>query len=425
VRWPVLGLVVLTAGLASATSAGAAPRWSPIRTYDKPSPSCRCVSETAPRVAVNARGAAVATWVDGTHGNADRVRVALTGGVGRFGRAATLARGLRPFPAIAADGAVTVVWTGDRRLQFARRPAGATRFGRARTLARDADSAYAAAQADGSVVVVFESHAGLATRTISPRGVPGAERVLGRGGFGHDTVRVAPDGTLAACCVTPRNDDPNVPADTAEKVAVFRAAAGWQLLSADGLGDRDAIESVFADATDQIAGFVRVHTGGDAGVLGEPGFVRSAGASSLVAPSLVPGVKPTRGLAPSATIDGAGRSVLVYQEKARAEAFSREAPVYASLGAGRQRLDAGDGYQPAVRPLADGAIATWRHAPDRWRVAIEHDGRFRAAPVPSGRGPSYPGEDFSYNHDLATSGHHAVLAWTGRDGGVRVAELTA
>jgi hypothetical protein len=429
--------LVAGAGM-TAGPADAAPRWSATKAYDLAPRSClsrgsavRCLSEPAPRVAVAPGGAAVAAWVDGTRGG-DRLRVAVAGRAGRFGRAVTLDRSaLRPSPAIARDGAVTVVWAAAHdRLRFARRPAGSARFGVARTLARDADDAHAVARPDGSVVVVYESRGAMKAITIAPDGAPGAARALGRGGFGHDTVRAGADGTLAACCVTPVNDDPNVPADTADKIAVHRAG-GWTLVSADGLGAEDAIESVFATAGELVAGVVRVHTGGDAGVLGEPGLVRVAGPGPLPAPQLVRGVRPTRGLAPSATIDAAGRGVLVYQEKSRSDAFSRTAPVYAAVAAAgapalavRQRLDVGEGYEPAVRPFGAGALAAWQRGGERWGVAIERAGRFRAAPAPPGRGPSGLGEDFHYNHDLATSGRFAVLAWTGRDGGIRVSELT-
>jgi hypothetical protein len=419
----VLALALLAVG---APTAGAAPRWSPTKAYDRPAkPSCNCVTETAPRVAVNARGAAVAAWVDGTHGGTDRVRVAVAARAGRFGRAVTVAGGLRPSPAIAPDGAVTVVWSGDHdTLRFARRAAGAAkRFGAVKVLARKADGAHAAAQPDGSVVVVYEGGGRLRAVTISPRGVAGRPVALGLGGLGHDTLRVAADGTIAACCVQPANDDPNVPADTATKVAVYRHAGGWRLVSADGLGEDDAIETVFANATDVIAGVLRVHQGGDAGLLGEPGLVRATGDGPFGAPTLVPGVRPTRGLAPSATIDGSGRSVLVYQEKSRSEAFSRTAPVYASFGNVRQQLDPGSGYEPTVRPFATGALAAWQRSGNRWGIAIERAGRFRAAPMPAGRGPSTLGEDFNYNHDLATSSRYAVLAWTSADGAIRVAEL--
>ena len=204
-------------------------------------PPDACVTEPAPRVAVNARGQAVAAWVD----TKKRVRVAVATRPGRFGAATTLAEsGLRPSPAIAADGTVTVVWEQGEALRFARGKAG--RFGRSKLLAprtskREDGSAHAAAQADGSVVVVYESDDDLRTVTLSPAGRPSAPVTLGKGGFGHDSVRVAADGTLAACCVEP------VAPDTAPKVAVHRGA--WGLIPAPDIGEDRRIETVFATAS--------------------------------------------------------------------------------------------------------------------------------------------------------------------------------
>jgi hypothetical protein len=439
-------LRVGTTGAAAARTARAArtTTWSPTKSYDKPPASCAqhgyagsCVVEPAPRAAVNARGAAVVAWVDSTRGGY-RVRAATAPAGGGFGAAVTVAaKGLRPATAVAPDGAVTVVWAvahgKGEDLWFARRAAGARHFGRARLLTRGGDMAHAAAEPDGAVEVVYEAEShGVRTVEITARGVVRNMFALGPGYLDHDSVRAAADGTLAACCVAPVNGDPNVPADTATKVGVYRHDGGWALVSATGFGRDDAIETVFANGTDLLTGVLEVHEGGDAGALGVPGIGRVGGLGPLAAPLLVPGVRPSRGLSPVVAIDGSGRSVLVYQEKDGSKAFSRVAPVYASvaaagapaLPAGR-RLDASEAYQPAVRPFGDGALAVWRNGRGRWGVAIERDGRFRTAPAPSGAGPSSTGEDFSYNNDLATNGAHAVLAWTARDGTIHVSALTA
>ncbi len=348
----------------------------------------------------------------------DRVRVALATRPGHFGRATTLASGLRPSPAIAADGTVTVVWEGAHdKLRFARTSHG--RFGPARTLAAGG-SATVAAQPDGSSVVVFEAGAYISTATISASGQPGAAVRLGKGGFDHDSVRAAADGTLAACCITPVNTDPNVPPDTAPKVAVYRPVGGWRLISQVG---GDEIATVFANASALVTGSVDVVTGGDAGVLGAPGIAR-AGADDVLGPPVRPAVaKPGRALAPDVTIDGSGRSVIVYQEKTRSQAFHREAPVYASIGS-RQRLDSRQAYQPTVRPLGPGAIAVWQAPGARWGVAVERDGRFKRVAGPSGAGPQmHLGEDFNYAYGFATNGGFAVLTWVAADGSIRVSEL--
>ena len=430
-RW----LAAVVSLLAIGASPAHAASWSAPRAYDHAScqPVSACVLEPAPRVAVNARGAAAAAWID-THG---RVRVAVAMRAGQFGRATTLASsGLRPAPAIGPDGTISVVWRGNGgTLRFARRAAGGARFGAAVPLAargnkRGDDLGNVAAEPDGSAVVVYESGENVRAVTISAAGTPGPAVTLGKGGFDHDSVRAAPDGTLAACCIQPVNDDPSVPQDTATKVAVYRPAGGWRLVSAAAVG-KDDIETVFASASALVLGSTDVSVGGDAGVLGVPGLAR-AGADDVVAAPLRAAVtRRSRGLAPDVTVDGSGRSVLVFQEKTKPRAFERTAPVYASVAAdgatafaSRSRLDAREAYQPTVRPLGPGAIAAWQLPGSRWGVAIERDGRFHRAPAPRGPGPAlHLGEDFNYNHDLAAAGDYAVMAWVAADGSIRLAEL--
>jgi hypothetical protein len=252
---------------------------------------------------------------------------------------------------------------------------------------------------------------------ISPAGRPSAPVRLGTGGFDHDSVRAAPDGTLAACCLAPVNDDPNVPPDTATKVAVFRPAAGWSIVPE--VGDDD-IETVFATAADLILGTLQVHHSGDAGETGVPGLAHAGSA-----PQHAPVDNAGSGLAPNVTIDGSGRGVLVYQEKAKPAAFSRTAPVYALVppAVHRTRLDAARGYEPAVLPLATGALAVWQRPKARWGAALETNGRFHRIAGPTGPGPTTIGEDFNYNRGFQTAGAYAVLTWIAADGSVRVSEL--
>jgi hypothetical protein len=174
-----------------------------------------------------------------------------------------------------------------------------------------------------------------------------------------------------------------------------------------------------------VLGTIKVVHSGDAGVSGPPGMALAGADDVLAAPLRAPVTHPGRALAPNVTIDGSGRPVIVYQEKARPQAFSRTAPVYASVGAaGRRRLERRKAYEPAVRPFGPGAIAVWQLAHARWGVAIESNGRFRRAATPHGPGPEhYLGEDFNYASDLATGGDHAVLTWIAADGSVRVSEL--
>jgi hypothetical protein len=315
---------------------------------------------------------------------------------------------------------VTVVWEQGEGLRFARGKAG--RFGEAKRLVprsrREDASAHTAAQPDGSVVVVYESDDDVRALTLSPTGKPGAPVTLGEGGFGHDSVRADADGTLAVCCITPRESD------TAPRVAVYRGE--WRLVRVPPVGEDGRIETVFANASRLLLGVIDVRTEGDAGVSGIPGTAVADRSDAFAEPRWASVSKPTRGLAPDVTIDGSGRAVLVYQEKDGPRAFSRLAPVFASVAGRRaKRLTSGLAYQPTVRPLGAGAIAVWQGPGDKWGVAIERDGRFAAAPVPSGPGPErHLGEDFHYAYDLATNRGHAVLTWIAADGSIRVSELS-
>ena len=373
--------------------------------------------EPAPRVAVNRSGQAVAAWVD----TKDRVRVSVATRPGRFAPATTLAKsGLRPSAAIAPDGTVTVVWEQGVGLRFARATKG--KFGRSKVLAprtgkQEDSSAKAAAQRDGSVVVVYESDADVRTVTLSPKGKPTKPVTLGEGSFGHDSVRVAPDGTLAVCCLAAPNTPPSV--------AVYRGE--WQILAVPDLRENDEIETVYANATSLILGLIDVHSAGDLGPTGIPGSRVTGENNVFLAPVWAKVSKPTRGLEPGVAIDRDGHSVLVYQEKTGPQAFSRAAPVYASVAGGAgKKLTAKQAYFPTVRPLGSGALVIWQEPGGKWGMAIERKKRFTAAPVPSGPGPDTGlGEDFHHAFDLAANGTHAVLTWVAADGSIRVSELSA
>src|SRR5262249_33116742 len=158
------------------------------------------------------------------------------------------------------------------------------------------------------------------------------------------------------------------------KVAVYRAAT-WRLVNAPQGVDT---QTVFGTTDALVLGTITEESSGDAGVQGVPGLARAGADDLLGAPFPARVTKPTRGLAPDVTTDGSGRSVLVFQEKDRPRAFSREAPVYASVAqpgatalGTRQLLDTRQAYQPTVRPFGPGAIAVWQNPHDRWGVAIE------------------------------------------------------
>lgn len=441
----VLVVVILPA---TADAAAPAPAWSQPLAYDAAPAACAkysatipisCVGEPAPSAAVEPHGSAVAAWID-LH---DRVRVTVADAARHFGHAVTLGTGLRPAVAISPRGVATVAWS-DRSgtLRFRRRPRGG-RFAPARSLAargskQGDDLADAAGAPDGSVTFVYRSpfrgpNGSYVERiravTVSPGGRPAAPATLGRGFLGHDSTRATADGTLVVCCLQPPVSGPDTPPETGQRVAVYRPATGWTTLATDAVG-KNAIETVAGSADALLLGTLQVERSGDAGSLGVPGFARGAAVGPFGPALRAQVTSPSRGLAPNVAIDGSGRSVLVFQEKARAQAFSRDAPVYATVAAAaatsapaRQRLAATQAYEPAVRPLGAGAISVWAEPGERWGTAIETDGTFHRAPAPAGLGPSRLGEDFNFNRDIETNGSRAVMAWTARDGSVRVSEL--
>ncbi len=390
-----------------------------------------CVAESAPRAAVNARGKTLVVWVSSA-AKKPRVQVAAAGPRGRFEKPITMGIGLRPSVAVAPDGTQVVVWSASGGLLFARRAPG-HRFSTARRLLASGgtasdDSPKLAAQPDGSTVVVYESRAGLSTVTISPAGRPGARRTLGPGAMKRDSFRAAPDGQAAVCCLTPpaaAAPPPPAQAPAAPApVAVYAPAGGWSVLTPP-LAPRTVVETVGPGAGAVALGTIDVLGGGEAGDQGVPGLMR-LGPGAAFAPIKTGPVKaPKRALGPVVAIDGSGRDVLVYQEKDRPAAFSRDAPAYAVVSApgspfgARQVLDRGRVHQPAVSAYRDGAVAAWQAPGNRWRVSVERDGRFKRAEAPAGPGPSNVGEDFHYSHDMAANGRYVVLTWTALDGSVR------
>lgn len=378
-----------------------------------------CVAESAPRAAVNARGRALVAWVSSATKLA-RVQVASAGPSGRFEKPTTLGVGLRPAVAVAKDGAQLVVWNSTRGLMFARRAPG-RRFSTARLLlptggTPDDDSPKLAAQPDGSTLLVYESKQGLNSVLIPRAGRPGAPRMLGPGFLKRDGFRAAPNGQAAVCCLTA----PMTPT----AVAVHAPGVGWSVLTPP-LPARTEVETAGPGAGAVALGTIDVRGGGEAGAQGIPGLMR-IGPGGVFAPIKAgPVTNPRLALGPVVAIDGSGRDVLVYQEKDRPAAFSRDAPVYAVVSApgspfgARQVLDRGRGHQPAVAAYRDGAVAAWQARGNRWRVSVERNGTFKRAEAPAGRGPSLVGEDFNYSHDMAANGRYVVLTWTALDGSVR------
>jgi hypothetical protein len=391
-----------------------------------------CPIETSPRVAVNARGQSVVAWIDAT----GRVRVATGDRRGRFSRPVVFEKAFRPAVSISAGGTVLVVWSRRSRLRFVRRSPG-HRFTRPAQLVAPVsrlsdDSPKAAIQPDGATLVVYEAtvrtptlgyQTQLRSVRIAPSGRPGRSISVGAGSASRDGFGASSAGQVAVCCLT----EPAAPMTAIRpmKVATYARGAGWTTL-APPLGPRQVVESVSPGLGDVSLGTVDVRHSGDGGTSGAPGLLRADARGVFAAPLAAPVTNPGRAFAPVVVIDGAGRSVLVYQEKDDPTPFSRNAPLYAVTGTrtgafgARQVLDRRLVRYAAMRSYRSGAIVAWEAPRNRWGIALERGGRFAPAPVPAGPGPSGMGEDFVRNRDLTTAGRYAALAWTAADATVRV-----
>lgn len=424
--------VVATATFAASAGIASAAGWSAPVVLEPAFGKNPLNGETAPRVAVNARGQSVVAWIDA------KGRVGAAGGDahGHFTRIVTFETGgLRPAVTISADGTAVIVWSHSGRLRYVRRVAGHRFSSPAVLVPRSSklsnDFARAAIQPDGSTLVVYEAAsrtptAGYVTQLrsvrIAPGGHPGKWTAIGPGSVRRDAFGLAADGHVAVCCLaTPA--PLGAPAQLSA-VAGYTPTAGWATLAAQ-IGPKQVIETVAAGRGDVALGTVDVSHSGDVGLSGQPGLLRADARGVFGAPLAAPVTNPGRAFGPVVAIDGSGRNVLVYQEKAAPKAFSRLAPISAVTGprsgafGARQILDRRPAYFPQMTAYRTGAIVVWEAPRHRWGVAIERDGRFVAAPTPAG-GPSNVGEDFIRSRDLAAGGRYAALTWTASDGSVRV-----
>lgn len=301
--------------------------------------------------------------------------------------------------------------------------------------ARD-DSPKLAAQPDGSTLVVYENSsrdgAGrsitrLRSLVASPRGRLGPSRDLGEGSIARDGFRADGAGDVAVCCLNgPAAAGPMALVRRLRRthVAHWVPSAGWSTV-APALAEFETIESVAPGGGSLALGTTDVRLGEEAASFGIPGLVRVTTGGAIL-PTRAAGVTvPRRAFGPVVALDGAGRDVIVYQEKDRRSPFSTTAPLCAATAtrggafSARRTLDAGRASQPAVRRYRGGAIVAWEAPGRRWLVSIERGGRFDPAPAPNGRGPSHIGQDFHYNRDMVVSGRWVVLAWTAIDGSIR------
>lgn len=398
-----------------------------------------CSTEPAPRVAINADGLSVTTWVDAK----GRIRAVTASARGKLTKGATLDTGYRPVGAISTNGTATVVWSHRGELRYARREPGHNFTKVRRLVARGSkngdDSPKLAAQPDGSTVVVYENSyrdskgrfmQRLRSVVLSRGGRVSALKALGKGSFGRDSFRTAPSGRIVVCCLrdpvaVPTTSGAFVDAPRRATVLEYTPGSGWSALRPP-LGQRGQIETVALGDRDVAVGVTDARLGGESNTFGVPQLLRADSQGAFGPPFVAPVANERKAFDPVVAIDGSGRNVLLFQEKTGVSSFSSSAPLYAVVGtegdmtARRRTLDGGRAYQPALAPLGSGAIAAWQSRDNKWRVAIERGGVFDAAAAPSGLGPSIVGEDFHYNRNMATHGRYVVLAWVAKDASVRM-----
>jgi len=439
----LVAVSTVVVSLAACSSAAAKAPWSASARLDRTVPaSCDlaqnlipagCFGEPGTRVAISRKGAVIVVWTD----LRQRVKAAVGDRRGRFGPTRMLGLGLRPSVTIDAAGNATAAWTAAHELRFARLPAGARRFGRSAPLAapstKDGDDfVHLLARPGGGATAVYEragrDPAGrYATRLgvveLARTGSPSPPTVLGPGAI--SAVAASPAGDIVVCCESTEvpPPPPAEPPPTRTVTLLVRSAIGaWTRLSQALPRDTD-IETVATNAGAIALGTVDVVNGGDAGTLGRPGAARGPlhGPFGLVRPAFVR--EPGKAFGAVAGIDGSARTVLAYQEKTSASAFSRAAPLYAMSARPdlpfrrRTQLDSTRVTEPLVQSLGAGALVAWDRG-STWGVALERAGRFRRIGSPSG-GPGELGRDAITNRALATAGAYAALAWEDEAGDIR------
>ena len=381
------------------------------------------------------RGAAVAAWVD-THG---RVRVAVATRPGRFGarddaRAARAAsrsgdRARRDDHRGLAGGSRHAAVRPPSRPPGAFRGLRAARGARQQARRRLGQGRRRARRLRGRRLRVRRERPD--GHDLELRDARSPAVTLGKGGFDHDSVRAAPDGTLAACCIQPVNDDPSVPPDTATKVAVYRSAGGWRLVSAAAVG-KDEIETVFASASALVLGTTQVAAGRRRGRAGRPrARARRGGRRRRRAPARAR--EPPRSR-PGARRDdrrlGPQRPRLPGEDQA---AGVRPAPRPSSrasppMGRPRSRPAPGSTAERPTNPRS-ARSAPARSPPGSSRA---HAGAWRSNATAASAAPRRRAAQARRSTSARTSttpttsppsGDYAVLAWVAADGSVRVGEL--
>ena len=269
--------------LAAPAPASAALRW------DAPRDLARGID--GPQVAVNARGAVVASWF--STGLKARVAIAERGRAP--GRAQLLDPRGRPIaPAISRTGRAVAAWSRPREIRVAFRAAGASRFGSARRIGRLRDDGvladvYVLIDDTGAGVVVWSdfvrlgggrSEDRLSLRAFDARGRFGPELRFGEGNLARPAADPA-TGRVAVAWST----------DAGAASVIERPGRDQPFAGAVQLADKGAADTSVAlgpgGAT--AVGWTAITTRGDAGARGDPTIrVRAAGATGFAPAVAVP-----------------------------------------------------------------------------------------------------------------------------------------
>ncbi len=403
-------------------------------------------NDVAARVAVAADGAAVVAYRRSTGTRRRRPVQAFAGQrrhdlrarvgdrTGRFGAATVLTRAAVSSYSVAVrpGGDRLVAWTGPSGLRAAlyRRGRWTTRTLSTGTQSEIGDVQVAVDPRGGWVMVVRQFVSpGVRVQALDladDGNRVGPVHELGAGDFGAEArpvfaLAVDRDGT-AFFTYRDNQADPANP-QMPPRSQIRARPHGGQWGSAVGIdGVVDARVTAAPDGGAVLAG-TRPRSRGDAGYFGAP-LSALVGRDGSVGPLLGPALaSPGRAFGPSAVALGDGRRLLVASLKSGSAAFSRIAPVAATvLGPGSPAsslLTTGLASEPVAVPLAgQRALVLW--AGERgWGGALATSsgsvGAIRPPPGP----PPAPFHNNPTNRDVRSGGRYVAIAWE-RDGRIRV-----
>lgn len=434
-------LPLLTAALLAAAPApaGAATEWTAAASFPAGDDVQR---EPVPRAAIAADGTSALAFTS----KSGALMLATAGAGRRFGAPRVVQRtGVGDYAIAAAPGgAFLLAWQDAGNLRVAVR----TKAGRAVVRRHFASRPLSAIS---GVAVAADPKGGYAlAERVFPGGSTGARRYrvrarsldragravgpvqdLGGGQFGIDarpTQAIAVDGTGRAVLAFRRENPVSAPFGTPEPVLVSVRPHGGAFGAPVALAGPPAADPRVAvgSAGRAAVAFTQIASRGDAGVFGSPllAGVRPDGSlTGAAGPRLA---NPRRAFAPSAAFTESGAAVLVFQLKAKPEAFSTEAPVRAVAvdSDGRvgplQTLTSGRAKEPVAMPVGFGRVlAIWSGRRGIGAAIAHGDGTFKKTAEPKGP-PPWSSHTNATNRDLRTAGRYAIFTWA-RGGRVRAA----